>query len=125
MESATNKKYTLLKLVFTGFKTSEFKLWVLFLYYWITILIRATFSVVLLRNMDHISQHLSDYIFCSFGGYRDECRIFQEQLQNDAVLWLVVDCISILLLSFVNLFNLFFVIQFSDVKASFKKLFSR
>ena len=125
MESAADKKHTLLKLVFTGFKTSEFKLWVLFVYYWITILIRATFNAVLLRNMDHISQPLSDYIFCSFGGYRDECRVFQEQLQNEAVLWLVIDCISILLISFVNLFNLFFVIQFSDVKAFHRKLFSR
>jgi len=75
--------------------------------------------------MDHISQYLSDYIICSFGGYRDECGVFKERLQNEGALWLVMDCVSILLFSFVNLFNLFFVIQFSDVKAFLKKLFSR
>ena len=124
MESATNE--TLLKIVFSGLKTfPEFKLWVLFIYYWIAILTRFIFNAILLRDTDCVNQHLNDYIFCSFGGYRDECRVFLEQLQEETVDWLVIDCISTLLISFLNLFNLFFVIQFSDVKATLKKLFSR
>ena len=125
MESATNETRKLLKLMFTGLKTSEFKLWVLFLYYWMALLARFIFIAILLQNMDHINKQLTDYTFCSLGGYRDECRVFQEQLQEEAAVWLVVDCISILLISLVNLFNLFFVIQFSDAKATLKKLFSR
>ena len=126
MESATNETCKLLKIVFTGLKTfSEFKLWVLFVYYWIAILTRFIFNAILLRDMDRANKHLNVYIFCSFGGYRDECRVFLEQLQEETVDWLVIDCISTLLISFLNLFNLFFVIQFSDAKATLKKLFSR
>lgn len=43
--------------------------------------------------MDSVNKHLTDYIFCSFGGYRDECRVFLEQLQEETVDLLVFDYI--------------------------------
>lgn len=127
MESATNKpkRLHILRLLFTGFRTSEFKLWILFLYYWIIILSRLNFIAVSLRNTDNTNKYLDDYIFCSLGGYKDECRVYEEQLQEETVALLVMSYISTVLLSFVHLINLFFVIPFSDAKETLKRLLSR
>ena len=106
VESATTKRsHRLLKFVFVGFRTSEFKLWILFLYYWIAILVQLTSIAVSLQKTDAINKYLSDYILCSLGGYRDKCRVYNEQLQDKTLLPLVVSYIATVLLSFTHLIN--------------------
>ena len=126
MQSAANKKsHGLLNLMFARFSTSEFKLWILFLYYWIAILTRLIFIALLLRSTDNINKYLDEYIYCSVGGYRDECRVYEKQLQEETIPLLIMSYTSTLLMSFAHLINLFFVIQFSDAKETLKRLFSR
>lgn len=127
LESFAKKLHKPFKFKIIRFNASEFKLLVLFCYYWITILIRVIFHGLLLRNRnrDLANKYLLDYTSCSFGGYRDECRVFEEQLREETIVLLVIGHISTMFLSLVNLINLFFVIQFSDIKERFKRLFSK
>ena len=111
--------------MFVRFSTSEFKLWILFWYYWIAILTRLIFTALSLRSSDNINKYLDEYLFCSLGGYRDECRVYENQLQEETVPLLIMSYISFMLISFAHFINLFFVIQFSDAKETLKKLFFR
>ena len=125
VESAiTKRSHRLLKFVFVRFRTLEFKLWILFLYYWIAILVQLISIAVSLQKTDAINKYLGDYILCSLGGYRDECRVYNEQLQDETLLPLVVNYIATVLLSFTHLINLFFEIPFANAKKRLKRLFS-
>ena len=123
MESTTNKRsHRLLNFLFARFNTSEFKLLILFLYYWIAILARLISIAVSLRNTDKIYKYLNNYTLCSLGGYREECTVHDEQLQDEADVILVMSYISTILVLFVYFINFFFVISFADAKKILKKL---
>ena len=76
---------------------------------------------LMLRNSDHSNSKQIDHFFCSIGGYRKECDVFRDQLLEVQTETVVMDILSIIVLSFVNVVNLFFVINFSDFKKYLKK----
>ena len=51
-----------------------------------------------------------------------ECDRFREKLNDNLIPLIVFDLISTVLISFVNIINLLFVIQYKDVKEIFKKI---
>ena len=76
---------------------------------------------LMLHNSDHSISKQTNHFFCSIGGYRMDCDVFRDQLLKVQTETVVMDILSITVLSFVNAVNLFFVINFSDFKKYLKK----
>lgn len=79
---------------------------------------------MILRSNDTVVENISNFTTCSAGGYRTECDVYRENLNNNLTPTIVFDLISTLFLSFVNIVNLFYVLQYRDIKEAFKKAFS-
>ena len=77
----------------------------------------ATLSI---GSSDKLLEDFSTYISCTAGGIKLECETIRESIQEDLYDDLVVSLISYLVLALVTWFNLFFVIQSSDVVALYK-----
>ena len=103
------------------FTVAQLKLSVLFAYYWVTSVILLSTIGLMLRNLDHANTQQVNHFYCSIGGYRRECDVYREQLLGVQTETVVMDLMSITVLSFVNVVNLFFVINFSDFKNHLKK----
>ena len=84
-------------------------------------LITHSFSY-LLRASNGSLQDLFDFIICSIGGYRTECIPSEERVQEGDMIGVTLLLISHTSLSFVSWGNLFFVIQFSDLKTFVNKV---
>ena len=76
---------------------------------------------LMVRNSDYSITQQVNHFYCSIGGYRMECDVFRDQLLEVQTETVVMDILSIIVLSFVNAVNLFFVINFSDFKKYLKK----
>ena len=77
-----------------------------------------------LRSIDTIVDNVGGYTLCSAGGEQTECDGYREKLNNNLIPSIVFDLISTVFISFVNIINLLFVLQFRDVKRVFKKIFT-
>ena len=78
--------------------------------------------MVNLRSIDTVVNNIGSYTLCSAGGQRTDCDNFREKLNNNLVRSIVFDLISTVFISFVNIINLLFVLQYKDVKKIFKKI---
>ena len=78
--------------------------------------------MVNLRSIDTVVDNIGGYTLCSAGGQRMECDRFREKLNDNLIPSIVFDLISTVFISFVNIINLLFVIQYKDVKAVLKKI---
>jgi len=105
------------------FSVAEMKLIILFSYYWITVLLLLTSFGVVLHQFNDQRSYFLDHVFCSIGGYREECEVFRENMKQSSIPLLVVNSIVALFTSFCNVVNLIFVLQFSSVKKWIKKIF--
>ena len=78
--------------------------------------------MVNLRSIDTVVDNIGSYTLCSAGGQRMECDRFREILNDNLIPSIVFDLISTVFISFVNIINLLFVIQYKDVKEVLKKI---
>ena len=78
--------------------------------------------MVNLRSIDTVVDNIGSYMLCSAGGQRMECDGYKERLNNDLIPSIVFDLITTVFISFVNIINLLFVLQYKDVKQIFKKI---
>ena len=78
--------------------------------------------VINLRVIDSAAENIMKFVLCSAGGYKMECDVFRDRLHKNLTPSIVSGLIATLFLSFVNITNLLYVIQFQDVKKAFKKL---
>ena len=78
--------------------------------------------MVNLRSIDTVINNIGSYTLCSAGGQRTDCDNFREKLNNNLIPSIVFDLISTVFISFVNIINLLFVLQYKDVKEIFKKI---
>ena len=95
---------------------------ILFSYYGIGIISVLIHLVINLRSIDTVVDNIGSYTLCSAGGNRIECDGYRERLNNDLILSIVFDLIVTVLISFVNIINLLFVLQYKDIKQIFKKI---
>jgi len=111
------------KKFFLTLSVPEAKLLILFFFYWIvTVLITNTISFVI-RNSDRALEKALDFIICSAGGYRTECRMLEENLvDGNTIAGVVLVIVMNTMLTSASWANLFFLIQIQDLKALFKRL---
>ena len=95
---------------------------ILFSYYAITIVVLLIHLVINLWIIDGAAENVVKFIFCSAGGYKTECHIFKDRLHKILTPSIVSGLMTTLLLSFINIVNLVYVIQFQDIRKAFKKL---
>jgi len=109
-------------MVFSSYSIPEAKLIILFSYYGIAIILLLIHLVVTLRSNDTAVENISSLTLCSAGGYRMECDKFRDTLHSNLIPAIVFDLISTLFISFANIINLLYVLQYEDIKEAFKKV---
>jgi len=127
MQSSSKKTtgFSLRKLICSSLSVAEIKLLSLFCYYSITMIFVANSISFMTRNLGHfIEEDLSDFITCSAGGFKPQCTPLEERLmEGDVTTSTILNGISAMLLILITWANLLFVIQLSDLKALYNKLF--
>jgi len=78
--------------------------------------------VINLRSFDTIVDNAGSYTLCSASGNRMECEGYREELNDDLIPTIVIDMILTVFISFVNIINLLYVLQYKDVKELFRKI---
>ena len=107
---------TTVKSICTGFSTPEKKLFCLFCYYILVVVILLAFFTAVLQQADSTSEHLHNYISCSTAGYKPVCDEYKQQLQSTSNTGYILDIFATMLLCSVNLSNLTYVLQFYTIK---------
>ena len=78
--------------------------------------------MVNLRSIDTVVNNIGSYTLCSAGGQRMECDEYRERLNNNLIPSILFDLIATVFISFVNIINLLYVLQYKDLKEVFKKI---
>ena len=110
--------------VFTSYSVPETKLLILFSYYGTAIVLLLIHLVVALRSNDTVVENVSGFTLCSVGGYRTECDIYRENLNNNLTPLLVFDLISTVFFSLVNIINLLYVLRYREIKEALKMAYT-
>ena len=104
------------KTLFTKFSAAEAKLFILLLYYGVAILSMLYNFCVYIRVIDDIISIFADYIICTAGGDKVECNALEDRLYDSTISVLTLQWIAGTLALLINIVNLNFVLQYSDVK---------
>ena len=80
--------------------------------------------MLFIQNTDELEKYLYLYIFCSTGGYREECDAYKEKAFDSFTSRTILGVFVLLLISFLNYSHLMYVVQFSSIKKKIMKLFS-
>ena len=107
-----------------SFSIAETKLILLICFYWVTNIIWLTAATLGIGSSNKLLEDFSIYISCTAGGIKLECETIRESIQEDLYDDLVISLISYVVLALITWFNLFFVIQASDVIALYKYFFA-
>jgi len=87
----------------------------------VTLLFYFAASILHLLTRDKVFATMSDHIYCSVGGYREDCDKYKGSLTVSSV----VTAGAAMLFLLVNLCHLMYMIHFQTVKQTIKKrLFS-
>ena len=84
-----------------------------------TLLLYFAASMIHLKTRDQTFTKMAKHIYCSAGGYREECNKYKAFLLAPSV----VTTIAVMLFFLINLCHLLYVIHFQTVKETIKKLF--
>ena len=114
---------TTLKVFCSGFSTPETKLFVLFLYYILVVVILLTHFTVLLQSIDSTVEQLGNYFSCSIAGFKPECEVYREKLEDASRSTYLLDLAATMLLCSITLSNLTYVLQYYDIKKFFRRFF--
>ena len=110
----------MMKVLCNGFSSPEKKLFTLFWYYILVLIILLALLTVELQTANSTSVELQNYFVCSAGGYKPECDVYRKRIESIKWPSYFLDLASTLSLSFITLSNLTYVLQINDIK---KKLF--
>ena len=113
----------IMKVLCTGFSSPEKKLFILFWYYILVLIVLLTYFMVKLLTADSVNEQLQNYVSCSLGGYKPECDTYRKKIENITWPSYYLDLASTLLLCSITLSNLTYVLQIIDIKKLFSKLF--
>ena len=106
----------LLKSFWTGFSTPETKLFVLFWYYILVMIVLFAHFTELLLSANSTAEQLQNYFRCSIAGYRPECDIHRDKLEDVYRASYFLDLAALVLLSSITLSNLTYVLQYYYIK---------
>ena len=111
-ESSKESKTLLsvIKILCTGFSTPEAKLFILFWYYVLVVVVLLTHFTVFLYNIGNTSECLQNYFSCSAAA-GPNCEIFRETAENSSRPSFYLDLAATMLLCSLNLSNLMYVLQ--------------
>ena len=104
-----------MKLLCIGFSTPEAKLFILFWYYVLVVVVLLTHFTVLLYNIESISVNLQNYFTCIAVGNLN-CEDYKQKADDMAAPSFYLDLAATLLLCSINLSNLMYVLQSYDIK---------
>ena len=114
---------TLSSLFCIGFSTPETKLFILFWYYITILLLILTFCSVKIQAVDPTFENLEAYFWCSIAGYKPECDVYKEKIEDvSQSSYYYLDLLSYLTACTINVSNLTYSLQFYDIKLFIKKL---
>ena len=114
-----------MKVLCNGLSSPEKKLFILFWYYILVLMILLALLTVELKTANSTSEQLQNYFICSSGGYKPECDIYRKRIENITWPSYFLDLASTLSLSFITLSNLTYVLQINDIKKKLFKLKAR
>jgi len=115
--------FVLVKSFCTRFSTPEIKLFALFWYYIIVVIVLLTHFTEILISADSTVERLQNYITCSIGGYRPECDAYQQRLEDGYRGSYYLDITALTLVCSVTLSNLTYVLQYYDIKKFLSRCF--
>ena len=104
-----------MKLLCIGFSTPEAKLFILFWYYVLVVVVLLTHFTILLYNIESISVNLQNYFTCIAVG-NPNCEVYKQKADDMAAPSFYLDLAATLLLCSINLSNLMYVLQSYDIK---------
>ena len=114
----------LLKSFWTGFSTPETKLFVLFWYYILVIFVLLAHFTDILLSANSTVEQLQNYFACSIAGYRPECDVHQDELEDVYRASYFLDLAALMLLCSITLSNLTYVLQCHDIKRFLRRFFT-
>ena len=77
--------------------------------------------VAFLLSIDAYNMHTDNYIFCSAGGFNEECEVYREDAGQTLTAAFVLTIFVGILLSFLNLSHLLYVVNISNFIKGTKK----
>ena len=113
---------TLSSLFCIGFSTPETKLFILFWYYVSVFLLILSFCSVKIQTVDPTFENLEAYFRCSIAGYKPECDVYKEKIEDVSQSSYYLDLLTYLMACTINVSNLTYSLQFCDIKLFIKKL---
>ena len=114
-----------IRIFLSHFSVAEIKLFTLFCYYWITVLLLSIATSLGEYSADRIMESASALVSCTAGGDRPECEMLKESLREDLNAQLAFSWIGRTFQALIPWFNLLFVIQVSDVKTLYKNIIQK
>lgn len=123
-ESTSNSKtlMSVMKILCVGFSTPEAKLFVLFWYYVLVVVVLLTHFTVFLYNIESITVNLQNYFACTAVG-NPNCEVHKEQADDMSTPSFYLDLAATMLLCSINLSNLVYVLQSYEIKKFILRLF--
>ena len=80
-----------------------------------------TYFTAMIKAADATFQNLEDYFRCSIVGYRPECDVYKENIEEITRPSYYLDLLSYMMTSAINLANLTYTIQIHGVKLFIQK----
>jgi len=107
---------TISKIFCLGFSVPEIKLFLLFCYYMLAMLIYFIAVVAHLLATDTVTVSTNRYLVCSAGGDREECEKYRLIAENSLIGAISLTMLTVILHSLFNLSHLLYVIHLPTVK---------
>ena len=114
---------TVSKVFCLGCSAAEGKLSVLFCYYSLVVLLYFIATMILVTASDEFISNLVEYLICSAGGYRNECKEHKERAVQSLATGFVLLTGTTILFSFINLAHFMYIVRFHAVKKVMQKHF--
>ena len=105
-----------------GFSVGEFKLFILFCYYGLTLIMYTVELIVHLRGVDRLVATFDDYAVCSAQGSRDACQELHKKYKDAYVPLFVLGVVIHTLFSMINISHLVYMIHFQTAKKAIFRL---
>ena len=116
-----SKNITVSKVFCLGYSIPEVKLTMLFCYYTITFFMYFCAVIAYLQEVDEYNANIGEYIFCSAGGFKEECEIHRVRAERSTILSTVLIIISLLLYTLINIIHLLYVVHVPTMLDSIRK----
>jgi len=107
---------TISKIFCLSFSVPEIKLFFLFCYYMLAMLIYFIAVVAHLLATDTLTTSTNRYLVCSAGGDREECQKYRQRAENSLIGAISLTMLTVILHSLFNLSHLVYVIHLPTVK---------